>query len=145
MCLRWSAGLSCARSTSFGASRSRELMRRTGLARHTIRVALRSEAPPVFRCPERPSKLDPSKDEIHELLRGDAKLTEVRVRELIEPLGIDGGKSIVDDYLREVGPLFLKRRRISGRSLGRGTSASGICGRPPSPCLSAMARGGGRG
>jgi transposase len=32
----------------------------------------------------------------------------VRVRELIEPLGFDGGKTIVDDYLREVRPLFLK-------------------------------------
>lgn len=38
-----------------------ELMRRTGLARNTIRSALRSEAPPGFRCPERPSKLDPFK------------------------------------------------------------------------------------
>ena len=29
-----------------------------------------------------------------------------RVRELIAPLGFDGGKTIVDDYLREVRPLF---------------------------------------
>jgi len=29
-----------------------------------------------------------------------------RVRELIEPLGFAGGKTIVDDYLREVRPLF---------------------------------------
>ena len=49
----------------------KELMRRTGLARNTIRVALRSEAPPGFRCPERPSRLDPFKQEIHELLRSD--------------------------------------------------------------------------
>jgi integrase len=34
-----------------------ELMRRTGLARNTIRSALRSEAPPGFRCPVGPSKL----------------------------------------------------------------------------------------
>jgi transposase len=34
----------------------------------------------------------------------------VRVRELIEPLGFDGGKTIVDGYLREVRPLFLKLR-----------------------------------
>jgi hypothetical protein len=47
----------------------KELMRRTGLARNTIRSALRSDAPPGFRCPERPSKLDPFKEEIHELLR----------------------------------------------------------------------------
>jgi transposase len=88
----------------------KELGRRTGLARNTIRVALRSPEPPAFRCPQRPSKLDPFKEEIHELLRGDAKLSGVRVRELIEPLGFDGGKSIVDDYLREVRPLFVKAR-----------------------------------
>ena len=52
----------------------KELMRRTGLARNTIRAALRSEAPPGFRCPERPSKLDPFKEEIHELLRADPAL-----------------------------------------------------------------------
>jgi hypothetical protein len=36
----------------------------------------------------------------------DVKLTGVRVRELIEPLGFDGSKTIVDDYLREVRPVF---------------------------------------
>jgi hypothetical protein len=49
-------------------------MRRTGLAHNTIRSALRSEAPPGFRCPERPSKLDPFKEEIHEPLRGEPAL-----------------------------------------------------------------------
>jgi transposase len=88
----------------------KELMRRTGLARNTIRVALRSDAPPGFRCPLRPSKLDPFKEEICELLRSDPKLSGVRVRELIEPLGFGGGKSIVDDYLREVRPLFAPKR-----------------------------------
>jgi transposase len=88
----------------------RELMRRTGLARNTVRAALRSDVPPGFRCPERPSKLDPFKDEIHELLRGDPRLPGVRVRELIEPLGFRGSKTIVDDYLREVRPLFAPRR-----------------------------------
>ena len=88
----------------------KELGRRTGLARNTIRVALRSDAPPGFRCPERPSKLDPFKAEICELLRSDHTLTGVRVRELIEPLGYAGGKSIVDDYLREMRPLFAPKR-----------------------------------
>lgn len=88
----------------------KELERRTGLARNTIRVALRSDAPPGFRCPERPSKLDPFKAEICELLRDDHKLTGVRIRELIEPMGYAGGKSIVDDYLREMRPLFAPKR-----------------------------------
>jgi transposase len=96
----------------------KELMRRTGLARNTVRAALRSEAPPGFRCPERPSKLDPFKEEIHDLLRSDPLLPGVRVRELIEPLGFDGGKSIVDDYLREVRPLF-KRPRTHQRTVYR--------------------------
>ncbi len=88
----------------------KELARRYGIDRNTVRRAVRSDQPPRYVRPSRPSKLDPFKDEIHELLRRDAKLTGVRVRELIEPLGFDGGKSIVDDYLREVRPLFLKRR-----------------------------------
>jgi transposase len=88
----------------------KELMRRTGLARNTIRVALRSSEPPGFKCSARPSKLDPFKEEIRELLRRDPRLPGVRVRELIEPLGFDGGKSIVDDYLCEVRPLFLRPR-----------------------------------
>ncbi len=88
----------------------KELARRTGLARNTVRTALRAEAPPGFRLPDRPSKLDPFKDEIHDLLRRDPKLSGVRVRELIEPLGFDGAKTIVDDYLREVRPLFARQR-----------------------------------
>jgi transposase len=66
----------------------KELARRTGLARNTIRVALRASEPPTFKCPERPSKLDPFKEEICELLRADARTPGVRVRELIEPLGV---------------------------------------------------------
>jgi transposase len=88
----------------------RELARRYGISRNTVRVALRSEAPPAFRCPERRSKLDEFKDEIHELLRQDPRLPAVRMRELIEPLGFTGGQTIVNDYLREVRPLFERRR-----------------------------------
>ena len=88
----------------------KELVRRTGLSRNTIRVALRSEVPPGFRCPERPSQLDEFKDEIHELLRRDPRLPAVRVRELIEPLGFVGGQTIVNVYVREVRPLFARPR-----------------------------------
>jgi transposase len=88
----------------------KELARRYGIDRNTVRRALRSDRPPRYERPPRPSKLDPFKDEIHRLLRRDPKLTGVRVRELIEPLGFDGRKTIVDDYLREVRPLFLRRR-----------------------------------
>jgi transposase len=80
----------------------REIHRRTGLARDTISRAIRSEHPPVYRRAPAGSKLDPFKDEIHRLLGSDPKLPGRRIRELIEPLGFEGGKTIVDDYLREV-------------------------------------------
>jgi transposase len=88
----------------------KELARRYGIDRNTVRRALRADEPPRYERASRPSKLEPFKEEIHELLRGEPKLTGVRIRELIEPLGFDGGKSIVDDYLREVRPLFLAPR-----------------------------------
>jgi transposase len=88
----------------------RALAERTGLSRDTVRKALRSESPPTFRCPARPSKLDPFKDEIHRLLRDDPRLPAVRVRELLAPLGFDGAQTIVNTYLREVRPLFVPAR-----------------------------------
>jgi hypothetical protein len=42
-----------------------------------------------------------------------------RVRELIAPLGFDGGKTIVDDYLREVRPLFAPPPRTFQRTVHR--------------------------
>ena len=44
-------------------------------------------------------------------------------------LGYAGSKTILDDYLREVRPLFAHRRgRFSALSIGRARSASSICG-----------------
>jgi transposase len=84
----------------------REIHRRTGLHRDTISRAIHSDVPPVYRRAPSGSKLDPFKDEIHRLLKTDAQLTGQRIRELIAPLGFDGRKTIVDDYLREVRPMF---------------------------------------
>jgi transposase len=88
----------------------KELARRTGLSRNTVRAALRSAGPPRYRRESGGSKLDPFKDEIHRLLGSDAGMTAQRIRELIAPLGFVGGKTIVDDYVREVRPLFLTPR-----------------------------------
>jgi transposase len=88
----------------------REIHRRTGLHRDTIAKAIHSDEPPRYRRAPSGSKLDPFKDEIHRLLERDAQITGQRIRELIAPLGFDGGKTIVDDYLREVRPLFRPAR-----------------------------------
>jgi transposase len=94
----------------------KEIVRRTGHGRNTIRRALRSAEAPRYRRPPRPSKLDPFRDEIHRLLRSDPRLPGKRVRELLEEQGYVGGKTIVDDYLREVRPLFLPRPRTFQRT-----------------------------
>jgi len=88
----------------------KQLVTRTGLSRNTVRAALRAPAPPRYRREAAGSKLDPFKDEIHRLLKDDAAMPGQRIRELIAPLGFGGGKTIVDDYLREVRPLFVDQR-----------------------------------
>jgi transposase len=52
-------------------------------------------------------------------LREDPKLPGVRVRELLEPLGCTASKTVVDDYLREVRPLFAPPARTFQRTVYR--------------------------
>jgi transposase len=102
-----------------GGKSIKRLARETGLSRNTVRVALRSRQPPAYRRAPAGSVLDPFKEEIHRLLQADPALTGVRVRELLEPLGCGAGKTVVDDYLREVRPLFVPAPRTFGRAVWR--------------------------
>jgi transposase len=88
----------------------REISRRTGLHRKTIRRALAAETPPRYSRPGAASKLDPFKDWICEQLRADAQVQSLRLREMAADLGYEGGKTIFDDYVREVRPRFQVRR-----------------------------------
>ena len=88
----------------------REIGRRTGLHRETVRRALRSSTPPCYVRPAGGSKLDPFKDELHRLLRDDPGIESQRVRELLAEQGYAGGKTITDDYVREVRPFFVEQR-----------------------------------
>jgi transposase len=97
----------------------REIHRRTGLHRETIRRAIVSDGPPIYERARAGSKLDAFKDEIHRLLTEDPKLPGVRVRELLEPLGCTASKTVVDDYLREVRPLFAPPPRTFQRTFYR--------------------------
>ncbi len=97
----------------------REIRRRTGLHRDTIRRAVNSTEPPVYRRVRAGSKLDPFKEEIRRLLRDDPKLPGVRIRELVEPLGCTASKTVVDDYVREVRPLFAPAPRTFQRTIYR--------------------------
>src|SRR3989440_11265948 len=88
----------------------REIGRRTGLHRETIRRALASDSPPKYERKPTGSKLDPFRDWICEQLRVDPTIQALRLREMATELGYEGGKSIFDDYVREVRPRFQVRR-----------------------------------
>jgi hypothetical protein len=94
----------------------KELARRFAVDRNTVRRALRSSEPPRYERAAAPSKLDPFKDEVHRLLREDPRLPNIRVGELIAPLGYAGHQTILDQYLREVRPLFLPAVRTYQRT-----------------------------
>jgi transposase len=86
----------------------REINRRTGLHRKTIRRALAAPEPPRYSRPAGGSKVDPFKDWICEQLAADPRIQSQRLREMATELGYDGGKSIFDDYVREVRLRFLR-------------------------------------
>ena len=89
----------------------REISRRTGIHRDTIRRALTARKPPSSGPrPPKASKLDDYREEIERLLTEDATLSGVRIREQLAELGYDGGKTILDDYLRELRPRYLRPR-----------------------------------
>ncbi len=88
----------------------REISRRTGLHRKTVRRALAAETPPRYSRAPAASKLDPFKDWICEQLQADPSIQSLRLREMAGELGYEGGKSIFDDFVREVRPRFVVKR-----------------------------------
>jgi hypothetical protein len=88
----------------------REISRRTGLHRRTIRRALASDEPPRYRRAPATSKLDPFREWVCEQLQADPRIPSQRLRELATELGYVGGKSIFDEYVREVRPRFQIKR-----------------------------------
>jgi transposase len=97
----------------------RELQRRTGLGRNTIRRALRADAPPRYERRPAPSKLEAFKPEVQRLLREEPRLPSIRVFEELSELGFEGGKTVVYDYVAELRPLFLPAPRTFQRTAYR--------------------------
>jgi transposase len=88
----------------------RAISKRTGLHRKTIRRALAAAEPPKYARAPAVSKLDPFKDWICEQLREDPAIQSLRLREMASELGYEGGKTIFDDYVREVRVRFQRPR-----------------------------------
>jgi hypothetical protein len=89
---------------------AREIARRTGLARDTVGRLLAAEMPPSYARSPSGSIVDPFKEWICEELKADPKVPSQRLRELAEEIGYGGGKTVFDDYVREVRPRFLVKR-----------------------------------
>jgi hypothetical protein len=88
----------------------RAIHRLTGAHRDTITRAVISDLPPRYERAAAGSKLDPFKEWICEQLRDDPSIQSLRLREQAVELGYEGGKSIFDDYVRELRPRFLMKR-----------------------------------
>ena len=100
----------------------REIGRRTGLSRNTIRKYLRSgEVEPKFKVPERPSKLDPYADQLSGWLRIEAGKSRKQRRtvkqmhaDLVE-LGFDGSYGRVAAFARKWKAQLQYEQQTSGR------------------------------
>ncbi|MBK7284429.1 MAG: IS21 family transposase [Sphingomonadales bacterium] len=102
----------------------REIERRTGLSRNTIRKYLRSGAvEPKFKVPLRPSKLDPFAEKLTGWLRIDAtksrkqKRTAKQMHADLVSLGFDGGYGRVAAFVRA----WKADRQRDAQTSGRGT------------------------
>lgn len=88
----------------------RAIHKLTGAHRDTITRAIERDAPPKYVRAPAVSKMDSFKEWICEQLAADPSIQSLRLREMARELGYEGGKSIFDDYVREVRPRFLRAR-----------------------------------
>lgn len=102
----------------------REIKRRTGLARNTIRKYLRADAvEPVFKVPDRPSKLDFFAEKLSTWLRVETgksrkqKRTTKQLHADLVVLGYDGSYSRVAAFARD----WKQKRQYEQQTSGRGT------------------------
>ncbi len=102
----------------------REIKRRTGLARNTIRKYLRADAvEPVFKVPDRPSKLDLFAEKLSTWLRVETgksrkqKRTTKQLHADLVVLGYDGSYSRVAAFARD----WKQKRQYEQQTSGRGT------------------------
>jgi len=102
----------------------REIGRRTGLSRNTIRKYLRSDVvEPVFKVPDRPSKLDPYAEKLSGWLRieaGKSRKQRRTVKQMhadLVALGFDGSYGRVAAFARK----WKARLQYEQQTSGRGT------------------------
>jgi transposase len=100
----------------------REIARRTGLSRNTVRKYLRSDSvEPQFATPDRPSRLDPFADKLAHMLRQEAaksrkqKRTVKQLHADLVALGYDGSYNRVAAFAREWKAARHREQQTCGR------------------------------
>jgi transposase len=88
----------------------RAISSQLGIHRDTVTRAINAASPPRYVRAPAASKLDPFRDWICEQLQADPGIQSQRLRELATEVGYVGGKSIFDDYVREIRPRFARPR-----------------------------------
>lgn len=107
--------------------RSQRYVARTlGVARDTVAKAVASDVPPKYVRPPASSMLDPFREWICAQLTADPSVPPLRLREMASELGYQGGKSIFDEYVREVRPRFEIRRTFQRTIYRPGSFCSSI-------------------
>jgi transposase len=82
----------------------KEIVRRTGVARNTVRAALRSDTPPAYRRQPRGSAVDAVEGEVRALL---AEFPRMPATVIAERIGWERSLTVLKDRVRELRPLFL--------------------------------------
>ena len=80
------------------------IARRLGVARNTVRAAIRSDAPPKYERTRRGSIVDAVEPEIRELLAG---CPEMPATVIAERIGWERGMTVLRDRVGELRPLFV--------------------------------------
>jgi transposase len=100
----------------------REIARRTGLSRNTVRKYLRTDSvEPKFDTPDRPSRLDPFADKLSHMLRQEAgksrkqKRTVKQLHADLVALGYDGSYNRVAAFAREWKAARHREQQTTGR------------------------------
>ena len=100
----------------------REIARRTGLSRNTVRKYLRSDSvEPRFSVPDRSSKLDPYADKLSHMLRQEAGKSRKQKRTIkqlhadLTALGYDGSYNRVAAFARDGKAARQREQHTSGR------------------------------
>ncbi|HKY81814.1 MAG TPA: IS21 family transposase, partial [Sphingobium sp.] len=100
----------------------REIARRTGLSRNTIRKYLRAgTVEPRFKVPERPSKLDPFAERLSAWLKREMGRTRKQKRTMkqlhadLVSLGYDGSYNRVAAFARDWRDDYRRQQQMSGR------------------------------